>query len=267
VSSTQHEINLHFERAAGYWRDLYTRDDVSSRVYRDRQAAILRIVDELSLPHGERILEAGCGAGRMALALAARGYRVDAVDSVQRMVDIARAFADENDAGHLVKTRLADVSRLPFGENEFNLAVAVGLTPWVPSLAVTLGELRRVLRAGGHLVITADNRIALTRLLDPVARISQAGGALLAFLGLRSRSPVARMYAPARFDKSLRNAGFEILASETAGFGPVTLARCSFIPDGAGLRINRILQASADRKTPVIRSLGRQYIVLSRKVR
>jgi SAM-dependent methyltransferase len=45
------------------------------------------------LPPGGAILEAGCGAGRDARRLAARGYRVEAFDASPAMVRLARAHA------------------------------------------------------------------------------------------------------------------------------------------------------------------------------
>jgi ubiquinone/menaquinone biosynthesis C-methylase UbiE len=261
----QSEVNLHFDRAADYWRDVYTRVGVTAQIYRDRQTEILRLLESLSPPEGTRILEVGCGAGRMAVALARRGFIVDAVDSVGRMVRITREFSIQSGVERFVRTELADVNCLGYADEEFPFAIAAGVTPWLPSLETPLKELARVLRPGGYLAITADNKLALSRLLDPVARVSQAGGALLHFAGLRSRGPVVRMYSPARFNAALHRAGFEIVCGRTIGFGPFTLARRELLPDAFAIRLNTTLQEYADRRTPVIRARGRQYIVLARK--
>jgi SAM-dependent methyltransferase len=51
------------------------------------------LVDALPLPPGARILDVGCGPGRHAHSLAARGFEVVGVDISQRFVDLAAANA------------------------------------------------------------------------------------------------------------------------------------------------------------------------------
>ena len=46
-------------------------------------------------PPGSRVLDAGCGTGRVAIELAARGYDVTGVDSDASMLQVARAAAPE----------------------------------------------------------------------------------------------------------------------------------------------------------------------------
>src|SRR2546429_4178898 len=57
----------------------------------------LGLVDELALPSGSHILEIGCGAGLTTIALAQRGFTVQAVDTVDRMVALTRQAATEAD--------------------------------------------------------------------------------------------------------------------------------------------------------------------------
>ncbi|MGD9798278.1 MAG: cyclopropane-fatty-acyl-phospholipid synthase family protein [Acidimicrobiia bacterium] len=65
------------------------------------------LVEVLGLGPGSRVLDVGCGPGRHAHALAARGVEVHGVDVSQRFVDLARADAppgatfERRDARHL----------------------------------------------------------------------------------------------------------------------------------------------------------------------
>ena len=47
------------------------------------------IVEVLGLASGHRVLDVGCGTGRHAIELAARGIRVHGIDISQRFIDIA----------------------------------------------------------------------------------------------------------------------------------------------------------------------------------
>jgi len=73
----------------------------------------------------ERILEGGCGGGRILLALARKGYRhITGFDFSQRMVEAA-AY-NFRQAGHAACLCVAEASRLPYAENSFDACVYGG---------------------------------------------------------------------------------------------------------------------------------------------
>lgn len=108
-----------------------------------------------------RILEVGCGWGELSEWLAREtGAEVVATDLSPRMVELARARG--------VDARLADVQQLPFGDGEFDVAVAAWMLYHVPDLARGLAELARVLRPGGRLVAVTNSRFHLMELRELV---------------------------------------------------------------------------------------------------
>lgn len=103
------------------------------------------------VPAGARILDAGCGTGRVAVRLAQLGYRCVGVDLDDSMLAEARRAAPE------LSWVLADLSRLrlPEGDGTFDLVVAAGNV--VPLLAAgtepaAVARLAAQLRPGGLLV-------------------------------------------------------------------------------------------------------------------
>jgi SAM-dependent methyltransferase len=68
---------------------------------------------------GARVLDAGCGTGRVAVELARRGFAVAGVDSDPSMLDVARERAPE------LPWHLQDLAGLALPER-FDLAVAAG---------------------------------------------------------------------------------------------------------------------------------------------
>jgi ubiquinone/menaquinone biosynthesis C-methylase UbiE len=105
---------------------------------------------------GASVLDVGCGGGREALALAAQGFRVTAVDFVPSFVEACRAAAKAR--GLAIDVREADATALPFADASFDHVMMVGqllghLRPRERRLQV-LREIRRVMRPGAAIVST-----------------------------------------------------------------------------------------------------------------
>jgi SAM-dependent methyltransferase len=110
-----------------------------------------------------RFLEVGCGPGELAARVREElGAAVVAVDSSERMVELARARG--------VDARVGDVQELQFGDGEFDCAVAAWMLYHVPEVDQALDELARVLRPGGTLV-------AVTNFKDHLAELKSFVGA------------------------------------------------------------------------------------------
>ena len=97
---------------------------------------------------GRRVLEIGCGTGRLAAALAEREHcRVWGVDPSPEMLDVARRRT-----GLHVGLRRAEAESLPFRAGWFE-RVVMRLVVHLVDRRRALAEARRVLGAGGRLVV------------------------------------------------------------------------------------------------------------------
>jgi ubiquinone/menaquinone biosynthesis C-methylase UbiE len=186
------------------------------------------------------------------------------------MVGLARQAAKANGVGDLMHVETGDVNELAFPDGAFDLAVAVGVMEWMPSVGGPLEEIYRVLRPGGWLIVNVDNARALHCLLDP--RMSPLLGPLKRYTRrvaerLGVVAPLARPSRSSRtsFDGALQRAGFLKIASRTCGFGPMTLGGVHMLTDKAGVALHHVLQNMADRRIPLIRNGGETYLVLAQK--
>jgi len=93
-----------------------------------------------------RILDAGCGGGRVLADLAAIGEAVGLEPA-----PTSRAKALARGVGPVVD---ASLEALPFADGEFDLAVSLDVLEHLPDERPGLEELRRVVRPGGGLVVT-----------------------------------------------------------------------------------------------------------------
>ncbi|MCW2681468.1 MAG: SAM-dependent methyltransferase [Frankiales bacterium] len=101
-----------------------TRGTSYDQAFRDLAASGVDVHGEAAyvaalVPPGSRVLDAGCGTGRVAIELAARGYEVSGVDSDASMLDVARAAAPG------LPWHLADLVAYE-GDGSYDLVVAAG---------------------------------------------------------------------------------------------------------------------------------------------
>jgi SAM-dependent methyltransferase len=129
--------------------------------YRGRRRVLRAAIGRLPLAPGARLLDAGCGSGRMLDELARYG-RVTGVDLSSEAVASARA------RGHEVVR--AAIEAMPFDEGTFDLVSCLDVIEHTPDDLATLAELRRVTRPGGLLVATVPAYQALWSWHDEVNR-------------------------------------------------------------------------------------------------
>ena len=170
-----------------------------------------RLTAELVRP-GDRVLDACCGTGDLALACARAGGHVTGLDFSSRMLERARRKSAS------VEWVRGDLLELPFEDASFDAATVGFGVRNVADLERSLRELRRVLRTGGRLGVL---EITEPRgLLRPFYRLWFYGIVPL-LVGRVLRGGSAYTYLPASVR---RFPGPDDLAAllERAGFGDVS---------------------------------------------
>ncbi|MDX8049808.1 class I SAM-dependent methyltransferase [Lentzea sp. BCCO 10_0798] len=105
---------------------------------------------------GRRLLDAGCGAGPLFAALRERGAVVSGVDVSAGMVEQARLRL-----GAGADVQVADLDGpLPFPGSEFDDVIASLVLHYLEDWGTALAEVRRVLRAGGRLIVSVNHPTA-----------------------------------------------------------------------------------------------------------
>lgn len=120
--------------------------------YRGRRRVLRAELDRLALAQDARILDAGCGSGRMLDELRPRG-RVTGVDAN------ANAVAATGRRGHVALQ--CNIERMPFADACFDLVTCLDVIEHTSDDRRTLRELRRVTRPGGTLLVTVPAYQAL----------------------------------------------------------------------------------------------------------
>jgi len=156
------------------------------------------LVDALGVTAGDRVVDVGCGPGRHAVALAARGIDVVGVDLSPRFAGLAarRATAGEGRAGAAVFAA-GDARALPVrtGGADAVISLCQGGFGLVGDDDVSvLREIRRVLRPGGLAALTAFSAYFQVRHLEEGDDFDAAAGASTELTSIRGEGGAERPF-------------------------------------------------------------------------
>lgn len=118
------------------------------------EASFVQVMKWLGPLSGDRCLELGCGGGiLLERALAAGARSVAGLDHSQEMLTLSRKRNQEAVTAGRASLKLGDASVIPWPDQSFDAVFCANMFFYVRDPAAVLGEVFRVLRPGGRLVI------------------------------------------------------------------------------------------------------------------
>jgi len=143
-----------------FWDRLFDTENFRETIERGKNDRfILKILKKYIPDKKERILEGGCGGGRIIYCMHVHGYKSIGIDSAKKTVDRLKKIFSELDV------RIGDVSNLQFPDNYFIGYWSIGVIEhfWRGYHDV-LKEMRRVLVDGGYIFLSFPYMSPLRRL-------------------------------------------------------------------------------------------------------
>ena len=209
------------------------------------------------LPPPRSLLDVGCGPGESTLYLS-HALRIPGAIGCDISADctwFANRLAAANDLS--ARFLAASATRLPVGSGSVDLVVTFEMVEHLPHWRGFLKEARRVLRRGGHLLITTPNAFSLHALLKSVYRAARRFDRLN-----RAWSRDGDFYEAFLPDRLIRRgvteAGFAVLAVRHVAFVLTRQPNWSVPPT---VRMETWLE-----RIPGIRRLAVTTVVLARAV-
>lgn len=162
-------------------------------INRKTHRALKQIVSDLIDPSDE-VLECACGTGLLSTVVAPKCKRLVATDFSEKMLKKARknCAAFQN-----VAFSPADITALPYPDGSFDKVVAGNVIHLLDNPLTALGELNRVCRDGGTLIIpTYMNRDAEGKTSGFAATVGKAG------------ADFKRQFTVESYERFFRDAGY-----------------------------------------------------------
>lgn len=205
------EVQQHFrERAQTYDQDNWTSDSMLLSAHVDVSGSI----------SASRILDIGCGTGVLGAEFVLSGAEVIGVDISSEMLEHART--------RLAHSIQANIYDLPFPSERFDLILCRQVLHYIDA-SLALKECRRVLRSGGHMLVSSIvpygvsdlswfmGRVKLMKPLqvwtpttDSVLDLmKKTGFTLIKSDNVQTRTRLSLIVLRTAYDRQRRNAAFE----------------------------------------------------------
>lgn len=196
------------------------------------RATVEAFVRLAKIEPGDKLIELGCGHGRAAEALAnvIADLEYTGVDFTQALLD--KFTLTGSSLIKEISLVCADISQMPFGENEFDVAVSTRVFQYLPDPVAGLTEAKRVLRKGGRAVVAVPNA------LNPIQALTYRN----------------RLYSPRDVARWFQKCGFRDIRAESCIFSPYASSWNSWL---CALELLR--------KVPGLRSVGGAAIAVGTK--
>jgi ubiquinone/menaquinone biosynthesis C-methylase UbiE len=218
------------------------------------------LLEPAELAPGQIAIDYGCGPGGLAVELARRvapNGRVHGVDLNKVFLERARARAQRDGVEALVEWHQTDGERIPLGAGFADRLVCKNVMEYVPDVAATLAEFRRVLRPGGlaHVIDSDWGLLAV----EPLGAERMAE--LFAAAAPAYKTPhIGRLLWGALRGAGFRDVSVRVLATaDTKGFtAPIVFNMIRYARASGRLPAAKLDALAADLK----RSLSEQTFLL-----
>lgn len=118
-----------------------------------------------SLPYikNRKVLDIGCWTGQFEKLASQKTKQIVGIDPGASAIRVAKKMVPK------AKFKVANATKLPFSRNSFDTVTILDVIEHIPlnSESVCLNEIKRVLKPGGHLILSTPSAHPLSVLLDP----------------------------------------------------------------------------------------------------
>lgn len=151
VGESSQEIAVKFGQDFGN----YLQEEIGRKDFRLWEDFIQMFVENIRFRG--RLLDFGCGFGVEAMLLAPHLRQITAIDLNQQKISVFKKLLSQTGIKNVLPL-LADGQNLPFSENSFDFVFCNESLSHVSHIQKALGEIKRVLKSGGQIIVADTKR-------------------------------------------------------------------------------------------------------------
>jgi len=141
------KVELSVKKGYDLWSDSYDTDE-NSLIYLEEKE-VLKLIGNVK---NKRILDVGCGTGRISLKLLKKGAKVFGIDISNKMLQKARDKTKKYRGR--CEFRIVSLYKIPYKKQEFDLVLFNLVLSHIKKLDKAISEISRVLKRNGVLIIS-----------------------------------------------------------------------------------------------------------------
>jgi ubiquinone/menaquinone biosynthesis C-methylase UbiE/peptidoglycan/xylan/chitin deacetylase (PgdA/CDA1 family) len=141
-----------FDKDVDKYSDQYKGSSAVAHSFTARRRKVYELIDGVD---AKRVLDVGCGPGVMAGYFASRDADLYGIDISNRMIS---RCAERFKSSERLHFSVGDVERLEFPDGFFDIVICMGVLEYLDGDAAALGEISRVLKPGGTMIVTLPNK-------------------------------------------------------------------------------------------------------------
>lgn len=143
------EFLSRYEKGASIYDEERLKDYEGKKVLKEQ----LKILTKILKKHKpKKVLEAGCGTGRILLPLAKLGYNIEGFDLSENMLK------ELNKKNSNVKTKIGDIEKIPYKDETFDLTYSITVLMHMSKIDKAIKEMIRVTKKGGYIIFDLPNK-------------------------------------------------------------------------------------------------------------
>jgi 2-polyprenyl-3-methyl-5-hydroxy-6-metoxy-1,4-benzoquinol methylase len=199
-------VKTHFDINAQMWKDLYYNFNKSNEIVLSNRKNISVAFLCKYLKHNSKILDAGCGAGIVAMDIVQKGFFVHGIDISPKMIEICnQTFSQKEIDTCKYLFSVGNLVDIDFPDNFFDGIIALGFLEYQKDEHEILKRFRKIIRPGGVLICSGPTKIRLSNYFRLRAKKV-------------SKSISINKYSLSRFKMLMKHSGFNLIDYKRHGY-------------------------------------------------
>lgn len=160
-------MNRNFEQLENFVRKFFSDPDVIEEYSQVGLYPSEEMIVERFVRLGSTVLDVGCGAGRTAIALSKKGYKLSGIDLVPGMIERAKRLSEVHNVE--IDFQVMDAGNIEFDEETFeNVISTFNVFDQIPGREKrekVLRDIFKICKAGGYFILGSRSGCSPQRML------------------------------------------------------------------------------------------------------